>query len=195
MGPVRILIVDDFEPWRRYVRSILAADADLSDLGESSDGLDAVRKSEEFGQIWFCWIFSLPKMNGLDAARQIGEVSPDRKIVFLSSSQSVEVMREALRIGAGFVMKADAERDLLPIVQAICRNEPFVRFRILDEHSPKSLMRYLAANFRLTGLACKAIRWRMIQKGNDYALRGCCLEVVTLVLATVCRGAECGVGG
>jgi hypothetical protein len=47
-------------------------------------------------------------------------------------------MREALKFGAGFVMKADAERDLLPIVQAICRNQPFVRFRFLDEHSSDS---------------------------------------------------------
>jgi hypothetical protein len=60
------------------------------------------------------------------------------KILFVSSCQGVEVMREALKFGAGFVLKADAASDLLPIVQAICRNEPFVRFRFLDESSSES---------------------------------------------------------
>jgi DNA-binding NarL/FixJ family response regulator len=135
---VRILIVDDYEPWRRYVRSILEADADLVVLGESADGLDAIKQSEELQPGLVLLDIHLPSMNGLEVARQIGVVSPESKVVFVSSSQSIEVMREALKFGAGFVMKTDAERDLLPIVQAICRNEPFVRFRFLDEHTSKS---------------------------------------------------------
>jgi DNA-binding NarL/FixJ family response regulator len=135
---VRILIVDDYEPWRRYVRSILEADADLVILGESADGLDAIKQSEELQPGLILLDIHLPSMNGLEVARQIGVVSPESKVVFLSSTQSIEVMREALKFGAGFVMKTDAEHDLLPIVQAICRNQPFVRFRFLDEHSSKS---------------------------------------------------------
>jgi DNA-binding NarL/FixJ family response regulator len=135
---VRILIVDDYEPWRRYVRSILEADADLVILGESADGLDAIKQSEELQPGLVLLDIHLPSMNGLEVARQIGVVSPESKVVFVSSSQSIEVMREALKFGAGFVMKTDAENDLLAIVQAICRNQPFVRFRFLDEHSSKS---------------------------------------------------------
>jgi DNA-binding NarL/FixJ family response regulator len=135
---VRILIVDDYEPWRRYVRSILEADADLVILGESADGLDAIKQSEELQPGLILLDIQLPSMNGLEVARQIGVVSPDSKVLFVSSTQSVEVMREALKFGAGFVMKSDAEQDLLPIVRAICRNEPFVRFRFLDEHSSGS---------------------------------------------------------
>jgi DNA-binding NarL/FixJ family response regulator len=132
---VRILIVDDYEPWRAYVRSILAEDADLEILGECPDGLDAVKRSEELRPGLVLLDINLPKINGLEVARQISLVSPETKVLFLSSSQSVEVMREALKLGAGFVMKADAQRDLLPIVQAICRNEPFVRFRLVDDDS------------------------------------------------------------
>jgi DNA-binding NarL/FixJ family response regulator len=135
---VRILIVDDYEPWRRYVRSILEADADLVILGESADGLDAIKQSEELQPGLVLLDIHLPSMNGLEVARQIGVVSPESKVVFVSSSQSIEVMREALKFGAGFVMKTDAENDLLAIVQAIRRNQPFVRFRFLDEHSSKS---------------------------------------------------------
>jgi DNA-binding NarL/FixJ family response regulator len=135
---VRILIVDDYEPWRRYVRSVLAADPDLEILGESADGLDAIKQSEELQPGLVLLDIQLPSINGLEVARQISVVSPETKVLFLSSTQSVEVMREALKFGAGFVMKTDAERDLLPIVQAICRNQPFVRFRFLDEHSSES---------------------------------------------------------
>ena len=135
---MRILIVDDYEPWRRYVRSILVADADLVILAESADGLDAIKQSEELQPGLVLLDIQLPSMNGLEVARQIGVVSPGTEVLFLSSTQSVEVMREALKFGAGFVMKSDAEQDLLPIVQAICRNEPFVRFRFLDEHTSKS---------------------------------------------------------
>jgi DNA-binding NarL/FixJ family response regulator len=131
LEPVRILIVDDFEPWRRAVCSILAEDADLEVVGESSDGLDAVQKSEELQPDIVLLDIQLPKMNGLDAARKIHKVSPGTKILFLSSYHSVEIMREALRIGTGFVVKADAARDLLPIVRAVVRDEPFVRFKFL----------------------------------------------------------------
>jgi DNA-binding NarL/FixJ family response regulator len=131
LGLVRILIVDDFEPWRSAVCSILARDEDLEVVGESSDGLDAVQKIEELHPDLVLLDIQLPKMNGLDAARQIRKISPDTKILFLSSYCGLEVMQEALKVGVGFVVKADASRDLLPIIKAIIRNEPFVRFRFL----------------------------------------------------------------
>jgi DNA-binding NarL/FixJ family response regulator len=136
LGLVRILIVDDFELWRRSIGSILAEDADLEVVGECADGLDAVQKSEKLQPDLVLLDINLPKMNGLDAARQIRRVCPRTKILFLSSYQSLEVMREALKIGAAFVVKADAARDLLPIVKAVVRNEPFVRFRFLKDGLP-----------------------------------------------------------
>jgi DNA-binding NarL/FixJ family response regulator len=133
LARTRILVVDDFAQWRRSVGSILAEDPDLEVVGECVDGLDAVEKSGELLPDLVLLDVQLPKMNGLDAARQIRRVSPRTKVLFLSSYHSPEVMREALKIGAGFVVKADAARDLLPIVKAVIRNEPFVRFRFLDD--------------------------------------------------------------
>jgi|SRR5271163_4386174 len=131
LGPIRILIVDDFAPWRRAVRSILAEDGDLEVIGESSDGLEAVQKSKELQPDLVLLDIQLPTMNGLKAAREIREISPGTKILFLSSYQDIEVMRDALRVGAGFVVKADAARDLLPLLRAVIQNEPFLRFRFL----------------------------------------------------------------
>jgi DNA-binding NarL/FixJ family response regulator len=131
LGLVRILIVDDFASWRRAVRSILAEEEDLEVVGEASDGLEAVQKSEELQPDLVLLDIQMPEMNGLDAARLIHNVSPATKILFLSTYHCLEIMQEALRVGAGFVVKADASRDLLPIVKAIVRNEPFVGFRFL----------------------------------------------------------------
>lgn len=132
MRPVRILVVDDFEPWRQAICSILAEDGDLKVVAESSDGLEAVQKSVELEPDLILLDIQLPKMNGLDAARQIRQTSPRTKIVFLSSYRCVDTMREALRLGAAFVVKTDAARDLLPTLRAVIRNETLCSFDFLD---------------------------------------------------------------
>jgi len=72
-------------------------------------------------------------MNGLETARRIGVTSPNVKILFLSANRDPDVVREALKTGAGFLAKADTAHDLLPLIRAIVRNEPFLRFRALGE--------------------------------------------------------------
>ena len=72
-------------------------------------------------------------MNGFVAAQQICKISPKTKILFLSGQSSFEFVREALRIGGGMVRKADAHRDLLPVIRAVIGNEPFLRFEVLED--------------------------------------------------------------
>src|SRR5271155_561676 len=128
MAAVRIFIVDDYEPWRRAVCSILEQCKDLEVICEGSDGLEAVEKSAALKPDVVLLDISLPNLNGFEAARQIRKVSPGSRILFLTSHDSPDLVQEALRIGAlGFVIKSDAASDLLPAVSAVMRDQRFVR--------------------------------------------------------------------
>jgi DNA-binding NarL/FixJ family response regulator len=134
LGPVRILVVDDFEPWRRSIISIIEEDPELQVVHEASDGLEAVQMCQELQPDLVVLDVGLPKLSGLEVARRIRVVSPESKILFLSAIPSQDVMREALRIGAaGYIAKADALRDLLPAVRAAVADQEFLRFTILPE--------------------------------------------------------------
>ena len=137
MAAVRILIADDYQPWRSYVRSILRKNPELVVVHESEDGADAVLKSREMRPDLVILEICLPKLNGLEASSQISKVSPSSRVLFLSSYHPPEVMIRALSLSAGYVVKADVERDLLPIVSATMRGERFVRFRLLTDSSLK----------------------------------------------------------
>ena len=122
MGPVRILIVDDSERWRHSVRLLLAQANNLEVVSEASDGLEAVQKCEQLQPDLILLDIQLPKLSGFEVARQLSELSPSTKIIFLSSYQSPDVMEEALKLGSGYVVKVNASRDLLPRIRAIIQD-------------------------------------------------------------------------
>jgi DNA-binding NarL/FixJ family response regulator len=110
----RILIVEDFPHFRKFICSTLAERLDLRVVAEASDGLEAVQKAVELKPDLILLDIGLPTMNGIEAARQIRKLSPESKIVFLSQESSAEVVEEALNTGAcGYVVKARAASELL----------------------------------------------------------------------------------
>lgn len=126
-SPVRILLVDDFEPWRQFVSSILGKQPELRIVAEVSDGLEAVQKSRELQPDLIVLDIGLPKLNGLEAARRIRQVAPGSKILFVSQDSSPGVVQEAFRAGAqGYVVKAYAGSELLTAVEALLRNSQFL---------------------------------------------------------------------
>lgn len=135
----RILIVDDCEAWRRMVRTMFQENADWQIICEASDGFEAVQKSKELQPDLILLDVGLPKLNGIEAARQICAIAPRSKILFLSAILYSDVMQEALCIGAqGYVLKSDAAHDLLPAVEAVIEGKRFVcsRFAFSDPIRP-----------------------------------------------------------
>jgi len=127
MSSVRVLVVDDYKPFTRFVCSMLARRPELQIVGEVSDGLEAVRKTEELKPDLILLDIGLSTLNGIEGARRIRKVAPESKILFISQEFSADVVREALGTGArGYVVKADVGSELLEAVNAILRGEQFV---------------------------------------------------------------------
>ena len=92
-------MVDDFEPWRHFVSSMLLIKPELQVVGEASDGLEAVQKAVELKPDLILLDISLPKLNGIEAARRIRKLAPESKIIFVSQESSADVVQEALSLG------------------------------------------------------------------------------------------------
>ena len=129
---IRFLVADDFSPWRRFVSSlILPKMPEWHIVCEVSDGIEAVTKAQELKPDIILLDIGLPGLNGIEAARQIGKIASDSKILFLSAFDSPEVVEEALNTGAsGYVAKLDAASELVWAVEAAFQGKRFVSSRL-----------------------------------------------------------------
>jgi len=129
-----VLVVDDFAPWRRFVCLKLQSCPELSVVGEASDGLDAVQKAQRLQPDLILLDIGLPISNGIEAARQIREVSPRSRILFISENHSRDIAGEALLTGArGYVVKSDAATELFTALETVLQGKRFLSAR-LDGH-------------------------------------------------------------
>src|SRR5579872_3084937 len=126
-SPVRILLVEDFEPFRKLIHRLLEPNPGLQIVAEVPDGQEAVHRAAELKPALILLDIGLPSLNGLDAARQIRELSPDSKILFVSQEFSPEVVQKAMNLGGfGYVLKPRLASDLLRAVDAVLRGETFI---------------------------------------------------------------------
>jgi DNA-binding NarL/FixJ family response regulator len=127
VSSVRILIVEDFAPFLQFISTTLTTRHDPQVISEASDGSEAVQKAEDLKPDLILLDIGLPKLNGIEAARRIQQLSPGSKIIFLSQNNDLDIVRAALSTGArGYVLKTDAGSELLPATDAVLRGEQFV---------------------------------------------------------------------
>jgi len=127
--PLKILIVDDFEKFRLYLSSTLEQNRRFEIVGQASDGVEAVQKAAELKPDLVLLDVGLPKWNGVQAARQMRKVAPLAKILFISQEFSFDVVKAALRSGAGalgYIQKLNVARELLPGIEAVLAERYFV---------------------------------------------------------------------
>ena len=127
ISTTKILLAEDFEPCRRLIASLLDENPAFRIRCEASDGLEAVAKAQELGPDVVLMDIGLPKLNGLAAARQILDLIPSTKIIFLTQETDVDMVKEAFSLGAwGYVLKQEAEGDLLGALSAVLQGKRFL---------------------------------------------------------------------
>jgi len=124
-------VVDDFEGWRRIASSIVQKQPGWRVVREASDGLEAIQRAKELNPDVILLDIGLPKLNGIEAARQIRKLAPNSKILFLSANDSLDIAVEALNtVASGYVVKRDAESELISAVQAVIQGKRFISSRL-----------------------------------------------------------------
>lgn len=124
---VRILIVDDFGPWCRYVISGVQTNPEWAVVGAARNGNEAVLEAQELRPDLILMDVNLPGLDGIAAARLIRKLSPGIRIVFVSIEADPHLAREAFRAGGlGYVVKTDAPRDLFAAIDAAVKGKRYV---------------------------------------------------------------------
>ena len=135
---VRILVVDDYEPWRRFIVSTLQKMPEVQIVGEGTDGMEAIERAQELQPDLILLDIGLPKLDGIKAALRIRECAPKTRILFFTENNSPEIAEEAMRTGAGgYVVKAGAAQELLPAIEAVLRGKRFVSSLVGGNNEPK----------------------------------------------------------
>jgi DNA-binding NarL/FixJ family response regulator len=130
---VRILVVDDFAGWQRCICEHLRDNCRFHVIGVASDGLEAVQKAQELQADLILLDVALPKLDGIAAARQIRNVAPDSKILFLTQQLDPAVAQAALSSGGdGYVIKSRASQELIEAMEAVLLGKKFVSPGLAD---------------------------------------------------------------
>jgi len=126
-APTRILLADDHAVVRRGLRLVLEGEPDLRVVAEAGDGAEAVRLGLDAQVELAVLDVSMPRMTGLQAARELTGRREDLRVLILSMHDNEQYLFEALRAGAsGYVLKSVADRDLVEACRATMRGEPFL---------------------------------------------------------------------
>ncbi|WP_433220566.1 response regulator [Microtetraspora malaysiensis] len=123
----RILLADDHALVRQGLRLIIDAEPDLTVVAEAADGAEAVERASEKEVDLAILDIAMPRMTGIQAAREISRRAPGIRILMLSMYDNEQYFFESLKAGAsGYVLKSVADRDLLEACRAAMRGEPFL---------------------------------------------------------------------
>jgi two-component system response regulator NreC len=121
MNKIRILLADDHTVMRAGLRSLLERQPDLEVTGEAGDGAQTVELAESENPDVVVMDIAMPRLNGIEATRQIAAKRPDIAVVILSMHFDESYVLRALKAGArAYLLKDSAEADLISAIRAVC---------------------------------------------------------------------------
>jgi DNA-binding NarL/FixJ family response regulator len=155
--PSRVLIADDHGVVRRGLTALLIDQAKWVVCGEAADGLEAVAKAGELKPDIVVMDIGMPELNGLEATRRILAANPALKVLILTMHASEQVVREVLEAGArAYVLKSDADRDLLAALEALREEKSFFTTKV----SQMVLDGYLRAGHTVPEMPARSLTGR-----------------------------------
>lgn len=124
--PVRILVADDHETVRKGICAILSSRLTLEEVGEASDGLEAIAKAKELEPDLIVLDITMPKLGGFEAAREIRKLYPGMPILFLSMHDGKHLIETAKAIPVqGYVMKNQVGKALVDAAEELLKGNTF----------------------------------------------------------------------
>ena len=129
----RILVTDDHEMVRHGLRAVLEAHPGWVVCGEAADGIEALVQARALKPDLVILDFTMPKLNGLGAARQIRQELPQTEVLILTMHESESLARALAKVGVrGCVLKSDAGRVLVSAVERLLEHKPFFSPRVAE---------------------------------------------------------------
>jgi DNA-binding NarL/FixJ family response regulator len=127
MPVIRVLAVDDYAPFIRFIAEMFEQESDLKIVATASRGCEAVQMAKDLQPDVILMDVSLPGMSGIEATRKIRPLSPASRILFLSEHSGKDIIEGAFAAGGmGYVFKSDSFHDLIPGIRAILRGERYL---------------------------------------------------------------------
>lgn len=198
MPPVRLLIADDHAIVRQGVRALLQEQREWQVVAEATDGREAVRKAAELKPDLAILDIMMPSLNGLDATKQITKVGLKTQVLILTVHDSDQLIPKVLEAGArGYILKADAGRDLIAAVNALIANKvyftPKVSQMVMDGYLGKSPKQSAEGWSRLTGREREVVQLLAEGKSNKdvAAVLGLSAKTVETHRSNILRKLQC----
>jgi PAS domain S-box len=128
MNSLQFLIADDHPVIRRGLRTLIESRPDWKVCGEASDGVEAVEQAKSLRPDIILLDVTMPRMNGLDAARLIQQQAPGSQILIVSQNDPVMMRKAATAVGAkGFVSKSNVAQELVDCVESLVKDPAELR--------------------------------------------------------------------
>lgn len=134
MSTYSIVLADDHVMFRKGLKNIIERVADLEVIGEANDGLELLDILKTNHPHLVILDISMPRLRGLEAAREIKQVYPNLKILILTMHKKKEFVHQAMEAGAeGFLLKQDADTELIQAITALRKGKRFISSLLTSE--------------------------------------------------------------